>query len=57
MDLSGQLHASSILTPDKRVSGTHRTGGLVGSRADVDYFSRKSLSLPGFERGLFQPIA
>jgi hypothetical protein len=40
MDMSGQLHTFAALPPGKD-SGTHRVGGWIGPRADVDVFERR----------------
>lgn len=47
-----QIHASTTLNPAlRKKSGTHWTGGWVGSRAEVDIFGKRKnfLPLPGLD--------
>jgi hypothetical protein len=46
MGVSGQRHASAVLYPGERTSGTHCTGGWVGLRAGLDTEAKGKILLP-----------
>jgi hypothetical protein len=49
MDVSGQLHATAVLSLGERAPGIHWIEGRVDPRAGLDILEKKKLSLPGFE--------
>jgi len=46
MELSGQLHAPTALTPRKRGPGIHWLGGWVGPRAGLDTVMKEKFTEP-----------
>jgi hypothetical protein len=44
MEVSGQLHATAALSPDKNPPGTHCVRGQVGPRASLDAVEKRKIS-------------
>jgi len=46
MDVSGQLHATAALPPEKEHTGNHWIGGWVDNRTDMAAVAKRKKSLP-----------
>jgi len=46
MEVSGQLHGPDHFTPGERTHGTHRIGGWVGPKADLDGVAKRKNPCP-----------
>jgi hypothetical protein len=61
MEMSGQLHASQPLYPERKSPGTHWIGGWVGPRAVLDAVVKRKIPSPRRESNsripIVQPIA
>jgi hypothetical protein len=45
MEMSGQVHGFSPLTPSERAHGTHWIGGYVGLRTSLDAVEKRKIRL------------
>jgi hypothetical protein len=61
MQVSGQLHASAALPPEKETPGTHWIGDWVGLRAVLDAVLKRKIPSPFRESNprtpVIQPVA